>query len=194
MYNTVYHLKNSSGSGFMILLNSKSWPEKFFKELYSAEHVSCDPSSFNFPPVSDTDIRLLNKPICDVEIHIAIRHMEAFKASGPNGFSLVFYQKYWHIVGEQIIHFVTCAFEDGHFLNNLNESRITLVHKQEVPETIAYFCPIVLSNMVVKITTKVIANRLKPVMPFLVGEHNVASFQVDKVLVMLLLFRRSYIV
>lgn len=71
-------------------------------------------------------------------------------------------------MGNSVVHFLTQAFSDGHFADDLNESLITLIPKQDLLETIAQFLPIALSNVVVKIITMVIANRLKPLMGSLV--------------------------
>lgn len=73
-------------------------------------------------------------------------------------------------MGTEIIQFVIRAFVDGHFPNYLNESLITLIPKQEVSETMAQFRPIALSNMVIKIITKRVANGLKLLMKNLVVE------------------------
>lgn len=61
----------------------------------------------------------------------------------------------------------------------MNESLIVLILKQLHPETIAQFRPICLSNVVIKIVSKVIANRLKPLMSDLVGPEQ-ASFIPDR--------------
>lgn len=60
-------------------------------------------------------------------------------------------------------------------LLDMNESLICLISKQPHPETIAQFRTICLSNVVVKIVSKVITNRLKPLMADLVGLEQ-ASF------------------
>lgn len=60
--------------------------------------------------------------------------------------------------------FVHQAFHIGCFLVEMNSTLIMLIPKQEVPELISQFLPISLCNIVVKIITKIIANRLKPLM------------------------------
>lgn len=60
--------------------------------------------------------------------------------------------------------FVHQAFYIGRFPVEINSTLIILIPKQEVPELISQFLPISLCNIVVKIITKIIANRLKPLM------------------------------
>ena len=90
--------------------------------------------------------------------------MGAFKAPGPDGVMPLFYQQFWGEVGTSVISFVQQAFKDGQFDPTINETLITLIPKVESPEHITQFRPISLCNVVVKVITKVIANRLKTVM------------------------------
>lgn len=57
----------------------------------------------------------------------------------------------------------------------INHSMICLIPKQTHPESMTHFRPIYLSNVVIKIITKIITNHLKPLMKDLVGP-NQASF------------------
>lgn len=67
--------------------------------------------------------------------------------------------------------FVQRIFRTGHVPPDMNESLICLIPKQHRPEAMAHFRPICLSNVIMKIVSKVIANRFKPVMPVLVGRE-----------------------
>lgn len=57
----------------------------------------------------------------------------------------------------------------------MNHSMICLIPKQHAPENLSQFRPICLSNVVIKIITKVIANQMKPLMGDLIS-MNQASF------------------
>lgn len=61
----------------------------------------------------------------------------------------------------------------------MNESLISLIPKQESPETIVQFRPIALCNVVSKEVTKIIANLLKPLINKLV-QDNQTSFMPGK--------------
>lgn len=53
---------------------------------------------------------------------------------------------------------------------DLNANLITLIPKKDSPELISQFCPIALCNVLMKVMKKVVANRLRPIMPKLTGD------------------------
>ena len=62
---------------------------------------------------------------------------------------------------------------------SLNHTFITLIPKVKSPEFITEFCPIALCNILYKLVSKVLANRLKKVLPHIISESQNA-FQSDK--------------
>lgn len=75
----------------------------------------------------------------------------------------IFFQKQWHCVGSSITEFVKEVFRTWVVLEEMNKSTICLLPKIEQPEHISQFRPICLSNMIIKVISKIIANRLKVV-------------------------------
>ncbi|GKD68637.1 reverse transcriptase [Tanacetum coccineum] len=86
------------------------------------------------------------------------------KAPGDDGFPRLFFQKYWHIVGESVSKAVMQFFNNGSMLPFLNKTLVVLIPKVPVPEAIGEFRPISLYNFVYRVISKVMANRLKPFM------------------------------
>lgn len=78
-------------------------------------------------------------------------------------------------VGQSITEFVQGVFWTGQVPVCMNRSLICLIPKTEQSENIAQFRPICLSNVVMKIVSKIISERLKPLMKDLVGLEQ-ASF------------------
>lgn len=89
----------------------------------------------------------------------------ARKAPGPASF----FQKHWNWVGPSVLKFIKLVFSTGTVPESMNRSLICLLPKQSPLETIAQFRPICLSNVIMKVVTKIIANRIKPVLGELVG-------------------------
>ena len=96
------------------------------------------------------------------------------KASSPDGMSAIFYQTYWEIVGLEVTHAVLSILHSGYMLQNINSTHIALVPKIKNPAKISDFRPISLCNVIYKIVSKILANRLKRVLPLVVSESQSA--------------------
>lgn len=95
------------------------------------------------------------------EVKRALFQMHPTKASGPDGMNPLFFQKYWHIVGTDVSNAVLDYINFGNILHGINFSHITLIPKRKNPESMSHFRPINLCNVIFKIVSKVLANRLK---------------------------------
>ncbi|QHN83565.1 uncharacterized protein DS421_20g705850 [Arachis hypogaea] len=83
--------------------------------------------------------------------------------------SSLFFKEYWEIVGTEIWNIVRSAFL-GEFLNpSIMETLIVLIPKIDNPTFMKDFRPISLCNVVYKIITKVLTNRLRPFLPNIVS-------------------------
>ena len=76
----------------------------------------------------------------------------------------LFYEKYRHIVGEQITKEISTFLNGGEMPQGWNETAVVLIPKVIEPERIKDPRPISLCNVVDKIASKVLANRLKNVL------------------------------
>lgn len=147
----------------------------FYVKLYADGPTTCPRDTrFEFPTLSHNDSRFLNRPVSVTEIEAAVFQMGAHKAPGPDGLTPGLLQRYWHVVRESVINFVLTAFTTCHFPVEMNESIITLIPKVKHPEDIKQFRPIALTNVITKIISKVIANRLKGLVGKLVSSNQCA--------------------
>ena len=96
--------------------------------------------------------------------------MHPTKSPGPDGMSPIFFQKYWDVVGPQVIQSVMYILRTRMMPNGLNDTYICLIPKVKSPQKISEYCPISLCNVIYKIVSKVLANRLKRVLPDVVSE------------------------
>ncbi|KAF7841945.1 reverse transcriptase [Senna tora] len=87
--------------------------------------------------------------------------MDGSKAPGLDG-SLppMFFQKTWSVFEHDIYHVVSSFLNRGHMLRELNLTNMSLIPKTESPASISDYRPIGLCNVVYKIISKVLTNRL----------------------------------
>ena len=104
------------------------------------------------------------------EVAAAIIEMAPLKALEPDGMSPLFFQTYWPDIGMDIIEVVLFSLNSGSLLKSINHTFITLIPKVKNPETVTEFRPISLCNVIYKIISKVIANRLKPLLNSIISE------------------------
>ena len=105
------------------------------------------------------------------EVHLAVKQMAPLKAPEPDGMPSVFFQNFWPLIDDEvtasILHFLNTAT----FPSHLNHIFISLIPKVQNSELVSKFQPISLCNVLYKIFSKVLANRLKKILPALIIEH-----------------------
>ena len=108
------------------------------------------------------------------EVEAALNQMAPLKAPGPDGMPPLFFQNFWHLVKGDVTQSVLHFLNSGSLPNPLNHTFITLIPKTKNPERVSEFRPISLCNVLYKIFSKVLANRLKRVLPHIISEHQSA--------------------
>ncbi|KAL4385770.1 hypothetical protein GQ457_15G007970 [Hibiscus cannabinus] len=95
--------------------------------------------------------------------------MAPLKACGLDGFPAFFYQRYWHVVGEDVTDFCLSILNGATDVEQLNQTQVILIPKVSNPETLAQFRPISLCNVLYKIVAKVLANRWAGMLDVCIG-------------------------
>ena len=114
----------------------------------------------------------LNRPFTIVEVGEAIREMALLKAPGSNGMPPLFFQTYWTDVGMDVTQAILSSLNLGSILKSINHTFITLILKVHNPKRVFDFRPISLYNVIYKIISKVISNRLKPLLNSIISESH----------------------
>lgn len=143
----------------------------YFQNLFAATDGVYDPVvSIIEPRITQEDNRTLEAPFTIEEFKVALFQMHPDKALGPNGFNPAVYQHIWNLCGLDIFHTACKWLEQGTFPTSLTDTNVVLIPKCDNPEDMRDFHPISLCNVVYKIVTKVLANRLKKVLPCCISE------------------------
>ena len=109
-----------------------------------------------------------------LEVKQAINQMAPLKAPGPDDMPPLFYQHYWNLIGDDISNTVLHYLNSGTLPKHLNHTFITLVLKKKNPVFASEFRPISLCNVLYKIFSKVLANRIKKILPNIITENQSA--------------------
>jgi len=117
--------------------------------------------------------RLL-QPFEEAEVVLAMSQIHALKSPRPDCFSSGFFQNAWGIVGKDVIRATLKFLNGGRFDEGINATNICLIPKVSTPSKVTDYRPISLSNVVYKLILKVLANRLKMVLPSIISPEQSA--------------------
>ncbi|KAL5565698.1 hypothetical protein UlMin_028862 [Ulmus minor] len=152
--------------------------ENYFDSLFSSSY----PSSVDFDRVLEGIERKvtpqqneqMDQAFVAEDVRTAVFQMAPTKSPGADGMSAIFYQKFWPIIGEDITAACLSFVNGGLSLGSINETIITLLPKVKNPTRITEFRPISLCNVIYKIISKMLANRLRRVMGSVISEEQSA--------------------
>ena len=147
----------------------------FYSKLYSTEGIDNDECTYfgNFinRSLSDDSKQKLNENISFDELTKALKKMKLNKSPGPDGIITLFYKLYWDVIGFDLFE----VFLGSHESNELPYSQylalIILLYKKGARENIRNWRPISLSNSDIKILSKLLAERLKLVLPEIIDNE-----------------------
>eukprot|EP00253_Pinus_taeda_P004744 PITA_04744 len=124
----------------------------------------------------------LNRPVNEEEVSEVIKEMQNRKAPGLDGFNVDFFKACWSIVKQDILNVVEDSRNNRTILKAFNTAFISLIPKQDNAMTADRFRPIALCNVVYKIISKVIANKLQPLLPTLVSREQMGYVEGRQIL------------
>uniref|UniRef100_A0A803PF28 Reverse transcriptase domain-containing protein n=1 Tax=Cannabis sativa TaxID=3483 RepID=A0A803PF28_CANSA len=137
----------------------------YFKKLFSKANEGIDIQTIlsrcvpNRLSTEDND-RLLEPFSCE-EVKIAMFQINLLKAPGKDGLPGLFFHKSWDIVGKEVISACLDILNNNADCKPLNETLICLIPKVPKPTTMSEFRPISLCNVIYKVISKCLANRMK---------------------------------
>jgi len=86
------------------------------------------------------------------------------------------------MIWEEVCELINKSRKYGHVIPELNETFLTLIPKEEWVTHPKKLWPIDLCNVIYKILTKVIAHRLKPLLPFIISPKQLGYVEGRKII------------
>lgn len=118
--------------------------------------------------------RVLLGRITTAEVKKALFQMHPDKSPEPDGMSPGFYHKYWKIIGKDVVNWVHEFFELGGIPDGLNDTHIVLIPKKKSTSHMGDLRPILLCNVLYKVGSKVLADRMKVVLNSVISDSQSA--------------------
>ena len=157
---------------------------KYYKNLYSRkinplqsdmlEHFLGQPSSI--PKLPEEERLSCEGRITIEECVKALDTFENGKTPGNDGIPTGFYKTFWSCVGKVMTNVFNYSFDSGEISNSQKQAIITFTDKKDKDRTyLENWRPISLVNADSKLSSKVISNRIKKVLPRII-HYNQSGF------------------
>lgn len=180
--NSIVGLRNKNGDWVDSVQGVQDIITDYFSELFlssrSTEFLS-DREKVRRVTVEQN--QQLVQPISNDEVKDAVFSMHAEKAPGFDGLNPAFFQVYWKVVEHDVVTFCREFFETGQLQEEVNRTLVCLLPKVRKPQQMSELRPISLCNVLFRILSKVLANRLKTCLPTLIS-HNQSAFIAGRLL------------
>ena len=142
-----------------------------FKSRLGTTEWNSSQSDLNFFIRSVDNLNCLELEFTTTEIDAVIRNLPNNKSPGPDGFNNEFFKQCWSIIKQDFYDLGRAFFQGSLCLRSINSSHITLLPKVDNPISISDYRPISLLNTSFKLLTKILANRLQPVITKMVHQN-----------------------
>ena len=165
----------------------KSAAEKTFKELFSApieDPLDTNAHPFDLIPhiIKPEENTCLTAPITMKELKDVLDIMKPDSAPGPDGFTTRFFTSCWPIIKYDLLRMIRYSQKTNKLGGSTNSSFLALIPKEKGANSFNRFRPISLCNTSYKIITKIIATRLKKVLPRIIPENQGGFIKGRKIL------------
>lgn len=145
---------------------------EFFRDLFTSSNPFDLESLFSGfrSRVTQSMNEHLTKLVTAEEIRNAAFSVKGSSAPREDGLTGIFYQKFWHIVGPSLIYEINEFFRTSIIPDGWNHTQLSLLLKIDNPTRVQDMRPISLCSVQYKIVSKILCNRLKPVLPEVISD------------------------
>ena len=173
--NTLTTIQDDNGVIFRGQKDISNVAVNYFQRLYTSSPTNQQLYESIFQGfekrVTDDMNQDLTRSVTEDEIREAVFDMGANRTPGPDGFSAVFYQKFWEDIKDDLMQEVSSFFDGDGLDTTHNHTNLYLIPKVYPPTGMKEFRPIALCNVAYKIFTKILVNRLKKHLSNIISEN-----------------------
>ena len=168
-------LRNEMGSEVHDIHDILRVAENFYRQIFSGGEIHQDIVNLFLRDISPNEsnhllMTALLLPITNEEIWEVIIHFKLARSPGPDGLSIEFYRVMFPVIKDELRKLLNSYMNNGRILSKFKAGIIKLVPKIPPYNEIGNFRPISLLNVDYKIFTKILSNRLQPILENLIHE------------------------
>ncbi|KAJ9561537.1 hypothetical protein OSB04_006697 [Centaurea solstitialis] len=167
----IHSIKNMSGD----YVYDEEVPKAFLdylKSIIGTTDMSTDPhvpEGLIVNKLSIENAMFMIRPFTDKDVHDAMFSIGNEKAPGPDGFSAKFFKVAWNVIGNDVSIAIHNFFYRSHLAGELNHTLLCLLPKSNNATSVSDFRPIACCTVMYKCISKMLVDRIKPVLDGLVS-------------------------
>lgn len=124
--------------------------------------------------VTEAMNNFLDRPFSPEEAEAALFMMHPSEAPGMDGFNAGFFQRHWKTLKENVIAALLGFLNGGDMPEEINRTLLVLIPKVANPQELSQYRSISLCNVLYKICSKVMANKLRQILDEIISEEQSA--------------------
>lgn len=142
-----------------------------FQQLFKSNGLNNTQQLLDVEPCVTSEMNdSLLAEFSEEEVVAALNSIRDLKAPGPDGMPSAFYKNFWDVVGRKVTSEVLQILNEGAPIPvEWNQTVMSLIPKVKTPESVSELRPISLCNVLYKIVAKILANRLKEILPNIIS-------------------------
>lgn len=178
--NKILRLQTDEGNWTNDYEEVKVLTVKFFENLFSESNPQSIPTQiWTGKTLNKEQANVLLTSITCKEIRDTLFSLKYDSVPGSDEYTVEFYKSNWTMVGDEFMAAIELFFTQNYLYYPINTTAISLIPKVESLVKMKEFRSICCCNVSYKILSKIIANRIKPLLPQLV-DLNQSAFVKDR--------------
>ncbi|KAH0748476.1 hypothetical protein KY290_027708 [Solanum tuberosum] len=146
---------------------------KFFKSQFVVEDSAEELTLLRHVPqlISEGNNELIKVCPTKEEVKKVVFKLNGNSASGPDGFTSLFFQTCWEIVGDDVFNVVAAFFNDFTLPKSITHTNLVLIPNKDFVQSFTDMRPISLSNFLNKVISRIVHDRLESVLPSTISKN-----------------------